>query len=280
MSTLNPSYLKAVLGEAKPRSVDADAAAEKTAPPDFIPAVPVLAEALPTEPPGSAESVGLAANWPPPLGDAAPADAQALSLALIADKKAELAAVRASLARLAAARDGGGDPVAGQAELNELRLRRLAIQMALIADSTEYTDDDLLVLDRRIAEQNRRIAQARLAGAAGGDLDAQIAQCRSEEEALALAVWRLSVEHNRQVAAAKAEAYLQALRGAQRLRHELLALAALDADGGAWADLDLGGELPVPSGFGVFAALQPGELAVSAAAVEAAKAGLRPQLAL
>lgn len=208
------------------------------------------------------------------------------SKAAIASKQAEIARLREDIDALSKLKGSPepADPAAYQAELNELRIRRIAIQMALISDSDEYSDDDILALDRQIAAAVKQIAQARNPDAASNDVAAQakakIDRLQAEEISLNLELKALLANHYQRLAAQKAEAYAKALKAAHMLQHELLALASLAPGGGLLRNLDFGGELPQPSGLETFAATLPRSLAITLAGVEDAKARIRSELAL
>ena len=295
--TLNPSYLKAALDEAGSYSKAEPLDREVSLPGDAhrqegkIHSRPVLSAQANAMEEKTSEPFGWAERTADPkrtLDGSLTADTfdhaalLATSKAAIASKKAEIARVREEIDSLSKGNDSRrpADLSAYQAELNELRLRRIAIQMALISDSDEYDDGDILAIDKRMKEVAESVAQARQSQAASTGIDAELLGLRAEEESLTCELRTLVADHKHWVAVTKAESYLMALKVAHRLQYELLALASLDSGEGPLRHLDLGGELPWPRGFETFASLLPGDLAITVAGVEEAKARLRSELGI
>lgn len=206
------------------------------------------------------------------------------SKAAIKAKWAEITKIREEIDRLSKLKDSQppADPNDYQMALNELRLKRLAIQMALISDSKEYDDNDLLSLDKQIAECVQKIAQTRKSSPASNatELLARLERLRAEEASLASELKKLLATHNQWMAVRKAKDYIHALKAAHHLQLELLALASLGAGDGPLKNLDFGGELPRPQGFEIFASLLPWDLAITDEGIEQAKARIRSELGL
>ena len=215
-----------------------------------------------------------------------PASPKGKSRAAIANKQAEIARVRREIDKLTMIKDSAYsvDLTSYKAKLNELRFKRVAIQMALVSGSDEYDDGDLLALDKQIAELVKLIAHDRKPEAASKDiaaeLNAKIDGLQSEVEFLTGELRKLVADHNLGLAVRKAEDYIKALKVAHNLRHELLALAALGPSDGPLRNLNLGGELPRPCGFATFASILSEDLAITVEGVEEAKARIRAELAL
>jgi len=276
--TLNPLYLKAAVEEArsplKPEPIaSANHRQEAAKPPP--PSSLNQAKSMEKEP---AHTNGLAQH---PRKPANPIEA---SKAAIKAKWAEVAKIREEIDRLSKLKDSQppADPNDYQMELNELRLKRLAIQMALISDSKEYDDNDILNLDKQIAECVQKLAQTRQSGTAANatELPARIERLRAEEESLAGELKKLLATHNQWLAVRKAKDYIHALKAAHHLQLELLALASLGSGDGPLKNLDFGGELPRPRGFEIFASLLPWDLAITHEGIEEAKARIRSELGL
>jgi hypothetical protein len=292
ISTLNPHYLQAVRDEAalKRKAVqaenvvsapalvetkaesDLDALAQADSFGDFQQGGPIAsAEAVRVEN-GMREPPGTAVAW---------------VTAAIASRQAEIDQTRRQLDRLnrikAAVKPA--EPLKGRANVNELRMKRLAIQMGLLADNKEYNEDDLLAVDRQIAQLNGLTAnksplEAPAHPAERMKLSADIDALQSRLAVLSEEINTLIANHNLSVAVAKAEDYVKALTHANTIRHELLALAELLDSDGLLMNMSLGGELPLPSGFYPFDALLKETLATSIEGIEEARVRLLPEVIL
>lgn len=286
--TLNFSYLRAALDEASSKSKTGPMGWEAPLPDevgqqqDEVALSAQAVHAAPPKPADRSERIG------EPLGraygslredESEPVDLWEKSKAAIADKKAEIARVREAIDRFSKGSDDQrqADIKLFQEELNDLRLKRLAIQMALVADSSEYDEADILAIDQRMKELVEWSAQARKPKAA--DAGEELSGLRAQEESLVRELRKLIAGHNRRVVVSKAEAYLQALKIAHRLQHEWLALIELSPGDGPLRHLDLGGELPSPKGFDTLVPGFSSDLAISLAGIEEAKARLRSELA-
>lgn len=174
-------------------------------------------------------------------------------------------------------------PMAVKPDVNELRMKRLAIQMALVADSSEYDEKDLLDVDRQIAALNNLGAANREPEISANyversnlnvkivGLEDKIRGCKEELNALILG-------HNLRVAYRKADDYIKALQAANTIRHELLALAELLAGEELLMDMKLGGELPIPSGLEPFDGIFTDSLSTSLEGIELAKKHIRSEI--
>ncbi len=267
--TLNPLYLKAALDE-----VDFG----RKAKPEEAPEPSDQAERPDNE--KAKLDNDLAGNRSEPANPAENAGAA------IATKQAEIARIHKEIDELIKIKDRvcSVDLASCAAELNELRFKRVAIQMALVSGSDEYNDGDLLALDRQIAELVKLMSRERKPDAvskdAAADLNAKIGGLQSELEFLTGELRELIANQILRVAVRKAEDYVNALKVAHNIRHELLALAALGPSDGPLRHINLGGELPRPWGFQTFASILADDLAITAEGVEEAKARIRAELAL
>jgi len=111
------------------------------------------------------------------------------SKAEIAAKKADLAEVQRQLDKLLGLKSSA-DPaeIAGRkSQQNELRMKRLAIQMAIISGSGKYNDNDLVAVDKQIAAINQTLASNRQLDASSpfeqDTLNAKIEAAQSRKEA-------------------------------------------------------------------------------------------------
>lgn len=248
---MNPSYLKAVLGES-----DFQANSES----------PVASETV-------SESVRSA------VGEDATKSA-------IAEIQARIRRIREEIAQLNAGKGAAApvDAASLKTTLNELRLKRLAVQMALVAGEEGQSDEELRFLDGCIAEISLKIARATQSGAeeesGDGELEARISALRAERQLLGHDLKRLVAGRYLALTVCKAEEYLNVLRSAHALRHELLVLASMAPQVGPLKDLDLGGELPVPGGVETFEQIRPEELATGHTHFKAAKSRIRRELGL
>ena len=84
--------------------------------------------------------------------------------------------------------------------------------------------------------------------------------------------------HNVRIAFRTAEEYILALKRANAIRHELLALAELLANDYILDDMKLGGELPIPSGFEPFDSLLLDCLTTTIDGIEEAKDRLQTEI--
>ncbi len=206
------------------------------------------------------------------------------SWAALAAKQTQIARVRQEVDKLLMIRENAysADLTAYKARLNELRFKRVAVQMALVSGSDEYDDGDLLALDRQIAQLVKITGRRKPDAAPQGfvaELEAKINGLKSELEILNAELKELAADHGLAIAVKKAKDYIEALKLASNLRHELLALAALVPGDGPLMNLNLGGELPIPSGLEVFASIRSEDLAITLEGVEAAKARIRAEWA-
>lgn len=283
--TLNPLYLKAVVEEAnlrrKPDALDDEepALAFGYGPEAEIPQDPPLFseedllkhlawEDTFAQHERQAEGEGGSVDVPSPVE---------ASKQVIARKQAELDRVRSEIDRLGQAKSAGSADSA--ARLNELRLQRIAIQMALISGGTDYNDGDIAAIDQEI--QALSAAVRRAAGPVNeAELAGELVRLQQREQSLKRGLAQLIDEHNVEVVKQKAEAYVETLRAAYQLQHELLALAVLLPSLGALRRVDLGGQLPRPQGLAVFVSDFPKDLSLSVESIEEAKARLRSELVL
>ena len=171
----------------------------------------------------------------------------------------------------------------GKASLNELRMKRLAIQMALVADSKEYVESDLLAIDRQIAEfANSASANQQTDSSSNSAeslrLNAKIEECQDRLQTLRDDQKDMIYTHNVRIAFRTAEEYILALKRANAIRHELLALAELLANDYILDDMKLGGELPIPSGFEPFDSLLLDCLTTTIDGIEEAKDRLQTEI--
>ncbi|MEI7867136.1 MAG: hypothetical protein WCI11_04530 [Candidatus Methylumidiphilus sp.] len=284
--TLNPLYLQAVRDEAAKR--------EKAGQADPKAAKPLSALAMPeTKVEGSAATLEQTETYEffqqsEPIALAKPALAEkdawelpgavAKAKVAIAGKRAEIDQTRQQLDRLVRIKAvvEPVEPVNVKANLNELRMKRLAIQMALMADDKQYDDKDLLAVDKQIAGLTGLAAANRQSDTTPNSveslrLNAKIDVLQDRLQVLMEELNDLLFGHNVRVAFKKAEEYLHALRAANSVRHELLALAELLANDDILGDMKLGGELPIPSGFEPFDGIFPDTLATTIEGIEEAK---------
>ncbi len=210
----------------------------------------------------------------------------AAAKAAIAGKQAEIDQAQQQFDRLIkikAVVEPADSPATGRANLNELRLKRLAIQMALVADNKEYDDKDLLAVDRQIAKLSGLATSNRQSDTPANavermKLNAKIDEFRDKVQVLTEELNRQIADYNLSVAFKKAESYVQTLKAACDLRHELLVLVELLASDGLLIDLKLGGELPMPSGFEPFDSILQDTLATTIEGIEEAKASIRQEI--
>ena len=291
ISTLNPHYLQAVRDEAAKKRKAEQALNPVSAPAIIEAKAESHAAAL-----EQADSFGLFQHGEP-LAIDRPASVEedrreppgtvARVKAAIASKQAEIDRTQQQLDRLGrikAAVEPAGPPTV-KANLNELRMKRLTIQMGLVADSKEYDDDDLLAVDKQIAQLSGLTAKkSQLETPAYPvermKLNANIDALRDRLIVLTDEINTLIANHNLSVAMAKAEDYIKALTTANTIRHELLALAELLASDGLLMNMSLGGELPLPSGFDPFDSIPQDALATSIEGIEEAMARILPEVIL
>ena len=292
ISTLNPHYLQAVRDETAKKRKAGQALNPVSAPAIIEAKAESNAAAL-----EQADSFGLFQRGEPIAigrpasveeGRREPSGTVARAKAAIASKQAEIDRTQQQLDRLGrikAAVEPAGPPTTVSANLNELRMKRLTIQMGLVADSKEYDDDDLLAVDKQIAQLNGLTAnKSQLETPAYPvermKLNANIDALRDRLIVLADEINTLTANHNLSVAMAKAEDYIKALTTANAIRHELLALAELLASDGLLMNMSLGGELPLPSGFDPFDSILQDTLATSIEGIEEAMARILPEVIL
>ncbi len=286
LSTLNPLFLQAVRDEAAKR--------QKAGQTDWPEVNPVSAFASgqsevesSAAAVGQADAVELSQALPPIIVTDEPTIAEkdsrqepashlAAAKAAIADIRAEIDQTRQQLDRLIKIKAvvEPARSATGKASLNELKMQKLAIQMALVADSKEYGDRDLLAVDKQIAELTG--AGNRQPGVPANmvenmKLNAEIGELQDKVGVLTEELNRQIGDYNLSVACRKAGDYLRTLQAACVIRHELLALVELLAYDGLLMDLNLGGELPIPSGFEPFDAMPQDALATTIEAIEDAK---------
>jgi hypothetical protein len=292
ISTLNPHYLQAVRDEAAIKRKAVQAANLVSAPALIEAKAESDLDAL-----AQADSFGRFRQGEPNASDETervedgmrepPGTAVAWVKAAIASRQAEIDQTQQQLDRLnrIKATVEPAEPLKGRANLNELRMRRLAIQMGLLADSKEYDEDDLLAVDKQIAQlkgltANKSPLEAPAHPAERMKLSADIDGLQSRLAVLSKEINTLIANHNLSVAVAKAEDYVNALTNANTIRHELLALAELLDSDGLLMNMGLGGELPLPSGFYPFDALLKETLATSIEGIEEAKARILTEVIL
>ena len=205
---------------------------------------------------------------------------------VFADKRAEIDQAQQQLDRLLKIKaivEPADLPATGKANLNELKLKRLAIQMALVADSTEYTAQDLQAVDKQIAELSGASSRQPKSPANTTErmkLNANIEELQDKVQVLTEELNRQVADYNLSVAFKKAEGYVQQLKAACNLRHELLALVELLANDHLLMDLRLGGELPMPYGFEPFDSIPEDGLATTLEGIEEAKIRISQELIL
>ena len=286
IATLNPWFLQAVRDEAANRQ-KAGLASLPTMEPDSATALHPAAitashaavqQVEPWEPDVVIDQPGMDRRQEP-------ATALVATKAAVAEKQAEIARLQQQLDRLNKIRGFIEAPASGLPDLNALRMKRLAIQMALVADSQQYDEDDLRAVDREIVELNRinpgHYPLENPAIAAGrSNLSADIEAVQTQMRGLRDDIEQILASHNLRVACAKAEDYLNALTAANLIRHELLALAELLPGEDGLMNMRLGGELPVPSGLEPFDRVIPETLATTLDGIEEAKNLIRLELLL
>ncbi len=215
-----------------------------------------------------------------------PSSNLAYAKAVLADKRAEIDQAQRQLDRLLKIKaivEPADLPATGKANLNELKLKRLAIQMALVADSTEYTAQDLQAVDKQIAElsgASSRQPKSQANTVERMKLNANIEELQDKVQVLKEELNRQVTDYNLSVAIKKAEGYVQQLKAACNLRHELLALVELLANDHLLMDLRLGGELPMPYGFEPFDSIPEDGLATTLEGIEEAKIRISQELIL
>ena len=205
---------------------------------------------------------------------------------VLADKRAEIDQAQQQLDRLMKIKaivEPADLPGTGKANLNELKLKRLAIQMAIVADSTEYTAQDLQAVDKQIAElsgASNRQPKSPANTVERMKLNANIEELQDKVQVLTEELNRQVTDYNLNVAFKKAEDYVETLTAACNLRHELLALVELLANDNLLMDLRLGGELPMPYGFEPFDSIPEGGLETTLEGIEEAKIRISKELIL
>ncbi len=204
--------------------------------------------------------------------------------AAISSKQAEIERTQQQINRLLKIKNvvASNEPAIGKANLNELRMKRLAIQMALVADSKEYDDGDLQAVDNKIAEltanADNRHPILPSNSAESLRLNAKADELQDTLQSLKDELNELIYSHNVRVAFRKAKQYIQSLKEASMIRHELLALAELLANDDILTDMKLGGELPIPTGFEPFDAIFLDTLETSLEGIEEAKARIKSEI--
>ena len=204
--------------------------------------------------------------------------------AAVASKQGEISQIELQLGRLRKIKERvEPPPQAGvKTDLNELKIKRLAIQMAMMSDSETYDDSDLLEVDRQIAECRDLNAGTRRELAPNSleliKLSAKLTELEDKRQILQQECNELMQGHNLRIAINKAEDYLDVLAAANALRHELLALAELLAEDGCLINMKLGGELPIPSGLNPFDEIALDALATSIDGIEEAKLRLQQEV--
>ena len=278
LSTLNPLFLQAVRDEAAKK--------QKAGQADWPVVNPVSAFASgQTE--GQPDAVELSQAPPPIIVIDEPAiaekDSKQEPTSHLATAKAAIAGIRAEIDQAQQQLDRlikikavvePARSATGKASLNELKMQKLAIQMALVADSKEYGDQDLLAVDKQIAEltgAGNRQPEVPANTVENMKLNAEIGELQDKVRVLTEELNRQIGDYNLSVAFKKAGDYLQTLQAACVIRHELLALVELLAYDGLLMDLNLGGELPIPSGFELFDSMPQDALATTIEAIEDAK---------
>jgi len=311
LSTLNPVFLQSVLDEATKRRKEEPTGQQVENP--FSSFVSEASQPFdrphPSLPPGGEGSNSTALGsepaptpWPlgsgdhcrndeyKPVSTALPPEDKptlfsnlAYAKAVLADKRAEIEQTQRQLERLVKIK-AVVEPVAmhstSKTNLNELKLKRLAIQMALVADSTEYNTQDLLAVDKQIAELSSRQPKSPANLVEQMKLNAKIDELRDKVDVLTEELKRQTIDYNLSVAFKKAESYVQTLKAACNLRHELLALVELLANDCLLSDLRLGGELPFPYGFEPFDSMPEDDLATTLEGIEEAKIRISQELIL
>jgi len=288
ISTLNPQFLQAARDEAARRNKDEQSEPQSdrliSASPrseiqaqgnnaiesgkeNFINRLELTEATLPVYPPKRAE-----------VFTSEPDDNVVKVKADIAGKQAEITQIQQQLDRLIRIKEMVEPqmPIKGKADLNELRMKRLAIQMALVADSKEYEEKDLLAIDMQIAElAGSPIDQRHSATSADSleliKLNAKIEDLQDRLLVLNGELSEMILDHNLQVAFMKANDYVRVLTEANSIRHDLLALAELLTDDAILINMKLGGELPIPAGFEPFDAIFTNDLSTTIEGVEKAK---------
>ena len=288
LSTLNPLFLQAVRDEASkgrkaepvnsnPVSPVADFAM------DDIPLDDYSAE-TDLEPPESFEPFQLDEPEVGKLGGSLPVGSIEVVKAAVAGKQAEISQIELQLGRLNKIKERVEPPpqAGGKTDLNELKMKRLAIQMAIMSDSETYGESDLLEIDRQIADCRGLNAGTRREPAPNSlelvKLSAKLAELEDKRQILQQECNELIQGHNLRIAINKAEAYLDVLTTANILRHELLALAELLADDGCLLAMKLGGELPNPSGLKPFDEIALDALTTTIDGIEEAKLRLQQEV--
>ena len=288
LSTLNPLFLQAVRDEASkgrkaepvnsnPVSPVADFAM------DDIPLDDYSAE-TDLEPPESFEPFQLDEPEVGKLGGSLPVGSIEVVKAAVAGKQAEISQIELQLGRLNKIKERVEPPpqAGGKTDLNELKMKRLAIQMAMMSDSETYDESDLLEIDRQIADCRGLNAGTRREPAPNSlelvKLSAKLAELEDKRQILQQECNELIQGHNLRIAINKAEAYLDVLTTANILRHELLALAELLADDGCLLAMKLGGELPNPSGLKPFDEIALDALTTTIDGIEEAKLRLQQEV--
>ena len=288
LSTLNPLFLQAVRDEASkgrkaepvnsnPVSPVADFAM------DDIPLDDYSAE-TDLEPPESFEPFQLDEPEVGNLGGSLLVGSIEAVKAAVAGKQAEISQIELQLGRLRKIKERVEPPpqAGGKTDLNELKMKRLAIQMAMMSDSETYDESDLLEIDRQIADCRGLNAGTRREPAPNSlelvKLSAKLAELEDKRQILQQECNELIQGHNLRIAINKAEAYLDVLTTANILRHELLALAELLADDGCLLAMKLGGELPNPSGLKPFDEIALDALTTTIDGIEEAKLRLQQEV--
>ena len=288
LSTLNPLFLQAVRDEASkgrkaepvnsnPVSPVADFAM------DDIPLDDYSAE-TDLEPPESFEPFQLDEPEVGNLGGSLLVGSIEAVKAAVAGKQAEISQIELQLGRLNKIKERVEPPpqAGGKTDLNELKMKRLAIQMAMMSDSETYDESDLLEIDRQIADCRGLNAGTRREPAPNSlelvKLSAKLAELEDKRQILQQECNELIQGHNLRIAINKAEAYLDVLTTANILRHELLALAELLADDGCLLAMKLGGELPNPSGLKPFDEIALDALTTTIDGIEEAKLRLQQEV--
>lgn len=216
----------------------------------------------------------------------APAETDALTAArdALSAKRAQIQQVRQQFDRLnrIKATVAPHQPADTPGDINQLKMKRLAIQMALVADSTEYTEADLQAVDKQIAECSQtKESKTRLPATQANStelkkLNGKIAELKNRQQVLEEEVRGIILLYHQNLVTGKAQEYLNLLQAANKLRHELLAMTEWLMDDAELNNLSLGGELPVPSGLEAFDNFPPDALATSIEGIEEAKDRLSP----
>ena len=111
-------------------------------------------------------------------------------------------------------------------------------------------------------------------------LNANIEELQDKVQVLTEGLKRQITDYNLSVAFKKAECYVDQLKTACNLRHELLALVELLAKDHLLMDLRLGGELPMPYGFEPFDSIPEDGLATTLEGIEEAKIRISQEIIL